>query len=223
MRRRAGPVPVSLVPLLVIALREPERAGRSDLRRDPVRETALLRVPRREGRCLLLRPEGEDRGPVLAAAVGALAVSARRIVGSPEDFQQLGIADLTRVELDEDCLGVTGAMRAHVLVERVARPAAGVADRRSRSGSSVSRPRSPPARPWSEPSGSRSAAGRPRPRVPPWPRPLLPVRWRPTPRSRSPALPTPRFRTCWRSTSAGSSSTAAAAGVLWPTPQRAAA
>jgi DNA helicase HerA-like ATPase len=84
MRSRAGPVPVSLVPLLVMILRDPERAGGGDLGRDPVGEAGLLRVTRRERRRLLLRPEGEDRGAVLAAAVGPLAITARGIVGAPE-------------------------------------------------------------------------------------------------------------------------------------------
>src|SRR6266568_2550407 len=130
VRRGARQRTVLLVPLLVVVLRHPERSGRRDLGGDRVREMLLLLRPRCERGRELLWPEGEDGRPVLAPAVRALPVAARRIVRLPEELQQLGVADLARVELDEDRLRLPRSVGADVLVARILRVATRVADRR---------------------------------------------------------------------------------------------
>src|SRR6266540_1427752 len=129
MWRGAGEGAVLLVPLLVIVLGDPEGARRGDLGGDPVGQPLLLLVARRHGGGLLLRAEREDRGSILSAAIRPLPVAARRIVRPPEEAEQLRVADLLRIELDQERLGVAGPMAGDVLVRRVLRLSAGVADR----------------------------------------------------------------------------------------------
>src|SRR5258706_5277753 len=50
----------------------------------------------------------EDRGAVLGALVGALAIFGGGVVGGEEDAQELAIGDLRRVVGDADGFGVTG-------------------------------------------------------------------------------------------------------------------
>src|SRR5881394_4059544 len=69
----------------------------------------------------------EDRRAVLAAEVEALAVAGGRIVDPPERLEQLGVADLGRVEPHLDRLGVAGATPADPFVAGVGDVAAGVA------------------------------------------------------------------------------------------------
>src|SRR6516162_2142717 len=69
----------------------------------------------------------EDRRPVLAAEVEALAVAGGRIVDPPERLEQLRVADLGRVEPHLDRLGVAGAVTADPFVGGVRDVAAGVA------------------------------------------------------------------------------------------------
>src|SRR5271154_4447424 len=69
----------------------------------------------------------EDRRPVLAAEVEALAVAGGGVVDLPECLEQLRVADLGRVEPHLDRLGVAGAVPAYPLVGGVRDVAAGVA------------------------------------------------------------------------------------------------
>src|SRR5580704_19340702 len=69
----------------------------------------------------------EDRRPVLAAEVEALAVAGGGVVDLPECLEQLRVADLGRVEPHLDRLGVAGAVSAYTLVGGVRDMAAGVA------------------------------------------------------------------------------------------------
>src|SRR5271170_1854821 len=68
----------------------------------------------------------EDRRAVLAAEVEALPVAGGRIVDPPEGLEQLGVADLGRVEPHLDRLGVAGAVPADPFVAGVGDVAAGV-------------------------------------------------------------------------------------------------
>src|SRR6202161_122565 len=70
----------------------------------------------------------EDRRPVLAAQIEALAVAGGRIVDPPEHLEQLRIADLGRVEPHLDRLGMAGAVPADLPVGGVRDVAAGIAD-----------------------------------------------------------------------------------------------
>src|SRR6516162_11779561 len=72
----------------------------------------------------------EDRRAVLAAEVEALAVAGGRIVDPPERLEQLGVADLGRVEPYLDRLGVAGTAPADPFVAGVRDVAAGVAHSR---------------------------------------------------------------------------------------------
>src|SRR5205823_11939399 len=72
----------------------------------------------------------EDRRPVLVADVPALAVLLGRVVVLPEGAQQLVVADLVGVELDLDRLGMTGRVRADLLVGGIVSVAACVSDGR---------------------------------------------------------------------------------------------
>src|SRR6516164_11255925 len=72
----------------------------------------------------------EDRRTVLAAEVEALAVAGGRIVVLPERLEQLGVADLGRVEPYLDRLGVAGAVSADPFVAGIRDVAAGVAHSR---------------------------------------------------------------------------------------------
>jgi hypothetical protein len=70
----------------------------------------------------------EDRRAVLAADVPALAVAGGWVVDVPERVEQLGVADLARIERHLDRLGMTGIAGAHVAVVGVRGGAAAVAN-----------------------------------------------------------------------------------------------
>src|SRR5262249_8544235 len=75
-----------------------ERGRRSDFRDDLPPSRCLLEVARLDRERLLSRSVVEDRRPVLAAEVQALAVPAGRIMATPERLEELGVTDLRRVE-----------------------------------------------------------------------------------------------------------------------------
>src|SRR6478609_1034506 len=79
---------------------------------------------------LLLGGRPVDRGAVLGADVVALAHALGRVVDLEELLDQVGVGHLGGVEDDPDGLGVAGPAAAHLVVGRVGRAAAGVADRR---------------------------------------------------------------------------------------------
>src|SRR5579864_3390162 len=72
----------------------------------------------------------EDRRAVLAAEVPSLSIRGGRVVDRPEHTQQLVKANPRGVKPHVDRLGVTGPVRADLLVRGVDRRAAGVADAR---------------------------------------------------------------------------------------------
>src|SRR5262249_39791703 len=118
--------------LLVVALCVVEGRGVRDLRRDrpvPGRGERFL-VPGARGfrRLPLGWGEAIDRGAVLGADVVSLSHSLRRVVVLPEDAQHLLVARLLRIEDGENDLRVTREPRAHLLVRRIRRGAARVAD-----------------------------------------------------------------------------------------------
>src|SRR5450432_1059858 len=127
-RQGTGLVPVSLVPLLVVRLGNPECAGRLQLGGNGLHQVLLLCVPARIGEGELLVAEGENGRAVLRAPVGALAVAAGGVVRRPEDFEEVAIRDFLWVELDEYRLGVARPVRAHHLVAGVGDVSAGVTD-----------------------------------------------------------------------------------------------
>ena len=69
---------------------------------------------------------------ILRADIRTLPVQSRRIMTRPKSFQNFVIADLCRIELDFDNLGVTGFVGANVFVTRVLLRAAGVTNSRIR-------------------------------------------------------------------------------------------
>src|SRR5579885_2416543 len=83
--RGAGCEPALLEVLLVVVLGLPERLGVLDLRHDRLRQPGLDAVARGFGGRALLLVVHEDRGAVLLADVGSLAVQLRRVVLRPED------------------------------------------------------------------------------------------------------------------------------------------
>src|SRR5260370_25527322 len=119
VRHRARQRAVPLVPLLVIRLRDPELPRGSDLGGDPIAERLLRLVARSERRLLLLDSKSKDRRAILRSAVGALAVAAGGIVRLPEELQELLIAHLRGIELDQHRLGGPGPVPADVLVTGV--------------------------------------------------------------------------------------------------------
>lgn len=79
------------------------------------------------GHLVLPGVAGKNRGTVLAAGIGPLAVLLGRVVRDrKENLQQLAIADLGRIVGDLHCLGMPGAARTDLLVMRSRRLAAGV-------------------------------------------------------------------------------------------------
>src|SRR5579864_999695 len=116
--------------LLVIVLGGIERDRGDDLGGDWLR--VFVRLVERFLRSLrFLRLFGrmiENRGSVLRAPVRTLAVDLRRIVVLPENFKQVGIADLGRVIVDFHRLGVSGAVGANFLVGWILGLAADVPD-----------------------------------------------------------------------------------------------
>ena len=103
---------------LVIFLGAIEWSRRRDFRSDGPAEFAagLQRSLGFFSDGFLLRRMEEDRGPVLRAEIGALAVHLRGIVHLPESVEQLRIAELRRVEGDLHDLGVSGFVCTHILV-----------------------------------------------------------------------------------------------------------
>ena len=76
----------------------------------------------------LLGGEGIDAGAILRAYIIALAHALGRIVTLPEGFEQPLIGNLRRIVDHQHHLIVAGAAGAHLLVGRVGRVAARVAD-----------------------------------------------------------------------------------------------
>jgi uncharacterized protein len=72
----------------------------------------------------------ENRRPILVADVRSLPVQRGGVVITPEDFEQVVIADDLGIEGDLDHFGVAGAIRANVFIGGVVDLAAGIADRR---------------------------------------------------------------------------------------------
>ena len=118
--------------LLVVRLGVVERAGGGDLGRDLAEagrgQRRLVAVARRLDRGALLVRAVVDGRAVLRADVVALAHALRRVVALPERAQDLVARHLRGVEHDEHGLGVAGRAAADLLVGRVRRVAAGVAD-----------------------------------------------------------------------------------------------
>jgi hypothetical protein len=118
--------------LLVIVLGEIELRRRQDLGGD-LAKTALrkrLLVLGLRGLCgdaLRLR-ERIDAGAVLRAHVVALAHALRGIVAFPKRLEQPFVADLLGVVDDENDLVMPGMPGAHLLIGRVRRQAARIAD-----------------------------------------------------------------------------------------------
>src|SRR5690606_32548854 len=120
---------VQPVVLAVVLLGGVERVQRRDLGHDR-RVPDLLGLQLRDHFLrdpLLLLGMIEDRGAVLRADVGALAVQRRGVVDREEDAQQVAVGELVRVELDLHDLRVAGRAGADLLVRRVGHVAAGVA------------------------------------------------------------------------------------------------
>src|SRR4051812_30234053 len=122
--------------LLVVVLGVVERAGlarracvRSDLAELELVEQRLVRGAGRLVRLLLLLGGPVHGRAVLGADVVALAVALGRVVRLPERPEQLLGGDALRVVRHQHSLGVAGAGRAGLLVGRVGRVAALVADR----------------------------------------------------------------------------------------------
>ncbi len=70
-----------------------------------------------------------DARAVLGAHVATLAHALRRVVVLPEDLEQLLVGDHRGVEDHEDGLGVPSPTGADLLIARVGREPADVADR----------------------------------------------------------------------------------------------
>ena len=71
----------------------------------------------------------EDRGAVLRADVGPLAVHLRWIVDLPESIKQLIVADFLWIEGDLHDFGVAGCVRADIFLRGIQSVAAAVAHR----------------------------------------------------------------------------------------------
>ena len=93
----------------------------------PARAPTLARL-RGERRLVLGVGRPVERRAVLGADIVALAHALGRVMSLPERPEQLVVGDLARVVGDEDDLGVAGTAGARLLIGRVGRRAAGVAD-----------------------------------------------------------------------------------------------
>src|SRR5579863_2918716 len=126
--RRGGSLLLEV--LLMILLSRVEFAGGHDLRDDLVSEDVRLLdlLQRRAGGLLLGGIVEEDCRAVLGADIGALAVKRGRIVRAPEDIEQLGVADLRRVEVHQHGLGVTRGVSADVFISGIDGAPAGITD-----------------------------------------------------------------------------------------------
>src|SRR5208282_6564963 len=104
--------------LLVVVLRGKERHGGNDLGDDRLGVAVRLldRFFRGLRRGLLGRRVEEDGGAILRAPVRALAVELRGIVVLPENFEQVGVANLGGIEINFYGLGVAGAIGANFFV-----------------------------------------------------------------------------------------------------------
>ena len=96
--------------LLVILFRAVELSGAGNFRRNGPREFAagfqgLARLLRDR---FLLRGVKENRGAVLSAEIGALAVHLRGIVDLPKDIQELFVTHLCRIKRHLYYFGVAG-------------------------------------------------------------------------------------------------------------------
>src|SRR5215207_10713212 len=88
----------------------------------------LVRRLRRVGGLALRIAEGVDRRAILGADIVALAHALSRVVTFPERLQELLVGDLLRIEHDQHHFGMTGAARADLLIGRIGRVSAGIAD-----------------------------------------------------------------------------------------------
>ena len=70
----------------------------------------------------------ENRGAVLRAPIGPLAVDLRGIVVLPENFQQIVVRDFRGIVFHFDRFGVAGAIGANFFIGGVLGLATGVAD-----------------------------------------------------------------------------------------------
>src|SRR2546425_6824418 len=106
---------------LVIFLGAIERGRRGDLGDDgPAKASGGLRLFfgfARDG--FLFGRMEENRRAILRAEIGPLAVELRRVVDLPENLQKLFVTQLCRVKRHLHDFGVTGPVRAHVLVRGV--------------------------------------------------------------------------------------------------------
>src|SRR5271165_874779 len=96
--------------LLVVLFRPVKILSGSDLRHDRTPEIRLRFLKRSSGRSLLLRRA------ILRANIGTLAVLGCRIVVRPEGVEQLVVADLRRIVIHFDDLGMTRTVRADILI-----------------------------------------------------------------------------------------------------------
>src|SRR5262249_17394477 len=134
--RAAEPAVTVRVPcevLLVVVLGVVEGAGFRDLGRDRAvtraGESLLEAVARAERRVALGLARPVDGGAVLRADVVPLTHALGRVVAFPEDAEELVVRGLIAMEDGQHDLGVAGAAAACLLVRRVVRDAARIADR----------------------------------------------------------------------------------------------
>jgi hypothetical protein len=107
MTRTLIPERIPLQIRLVILLGTPPLARRRDLGHDAAAPPLLVGLGRHlPGDALLLLVVEVDGRAVLGSRVGTLAVEGRGVVGAVEEFEELAVGDLGRVEDDLRCLGV---------------------------------------------------------------------------------------------------------------------
>ena len=70
----------------------------------------------------------ENGRAILRPDIRPLAIHLRRVVILEEDLQQVFVGNLGRIVRDLDCLGMTGRVRADIMVGRVRSMSAGIAD-----------------------------------------------------------------------------------------------
>src|SRR3979490_2199840 len=133
----AGRQALLLQILLVVILSLEERYCWNDLSDYGLTKTmgVFQLLLRSFGGGFLLWSMKEDSRTILLAPVRPLPVELRGIVVLPEDVEQLVIRKLGGIVIEFDRFGMTGRIRAHRLIGRIGRIAAGVADaRRDHSG-----------------------------------------------------------------------------------------
>jgi hypothetical protein len=115
---------------LVVFLSAIELRGWNDLRHNRALEdvACFQRRDRLAGLRLLVGIVKENRGTILRAEIGTLSVQRGRIMILEKYSQQFPIGHALGIKFDLNGLGVTGSPRAHVLVGRILRCAACVAD-----------------------------------------------------------------------------------------------